>query len=62
VQYGDVERQLVHPTGGLEGYSPAEVQAEQMREQTAKRFELLARRPDRRHARRRAPRILPAAS
>jgi hypothetical protein len=26
-----VERPLVHPIGGLEGYSPAEVRAEQMR-------------------------------
>jgi hypothetical protein len=31
VQSGRVERQLVHPIGGLEGYSPAEVRAEQMR-------------------------------
>jgi hypothetical protein len=28
---GRLERQLVHPIGGLEGYSPTEVQAEQMR-------------------------------
>lgn len=31
VQSGRVERQLLHPIGGLEGYSPAEVRAEQMR-------------------------------
>ena len=31
VQCGSIERQLVHPIGGLEGYSPAEVRAEQMR-------------------------------
>jgi hypothetical protein len=31
VQNGRIERRLVHPVGGLEGYSPAEVRAEQMR-------------------------------
>ncbi|MCW3028065.1 MAG: hypothetical protein JWN81_1276 [Solirubrobacterales bacterium] len=31
VQRGRIERQLVHPVGGLEGYSPAQVRAEQMR-------------------------------
>jgi hypothetical protein len=31
VQRGRLDRQLVHPIGGLEGYSPAEVRAEQMR-------------------------------
>jgi hypothetical protein len=31
VQRGRLGRQLVHPIGGLEGYSPAEVRAEQMR-------------------------------
>jgi hypothetical protein len=31
VQHGRIERQLVPPIGGLEGHSPAEVRAEQMR-------------------------------
>jgi hypothetical protein len=37
VRYGRIERQAARPIGGLEGYSPAEVRAEQMR----------AREPDR---------------
>jgi hypothetical protein len=32
VQRGRLDRQLIHPIGGLEGYSPAEVGAEQMRD------------------------------
>jgi hypothetical protein len=31
VKRGRIERQLVHPVGGLEGYSPAQVRADQMR-------------------------------
>jgi hypothetical protein len=39
VQCGRIERQLVHPIGGLEGYSPAEVRAEQMRGRDPDRLE-----------------------
>jgi hypothetical protein len=39
VRYGRIERRLVPPIGGLEGYSPAEVRVEQMRARDADRPE-----------------------
>jgi hypothetical protein len=39
VRFGSIDRQLVHPIGGLEGYSPAEVLAEQIRARDADRPE-----------------------
>ena len=50
VRAGHIEQELLHPIGGVEGYTPAEVQAEQMREELARRFELPTRKPDRVHA------------
>jgi hypothetical protein len=50
VQTARIERELLHPIGGLEGYTPAEVHAEQLREELARRFELPTRKPDRAHA------------
>ncbi len=47
---GRIERGLLHPIGGVEGYTPAEVQAEQMREELASRFELPTPKRGRVHA------------
>jgi hypothetical protein len=41
VHRGRIERQLVHPIGGLEGYSPTEVRAEQVRARDPHRPEAL---------------------
>ena len=41
VHRGRIERQLVHPIGGSEGYSPAEVRAEQVRARDPHRPEAL---------------------
>ena len=43
---GRDERELLHPSGGLEGYTLAEVQAAQARAELARRFELRTRNPE----------------
>jgi hypothetical protein len=50
IQAGRIERELLHPIGVKEGYTPAGVQAAQMREELARRFERPTRKPDRVHA------------